>query len=112
MFHIAHVAYLSEGKVMVIASLAIPVTLPFSTGRDFSWCNLLHSSPMRLLLLRSLVHVGWHAVGVLGTLSLLASVAFFSAFEIIILALRALPATLRELEVSSLLDGRGLLGVV
>jgi hypothetical protein len=39
-------------------------------------------------------------------------VAFFSAFEIIILALRALPATLRELEVSSLLDGRGLLGVV
>ena len=41
----------------------------------------------------------WHTFAVLGSLRLLASVAFLSSFEVIVLALAAFPSTIRELEV-------------
>ena len=42
----------------------------------------------------------WHTFAVLGSLRLLASVAFLSSFEVVVLALAAFPSTVRELEVA------------
>ena len=49
----------------------------------------------------------WHTFAVLGSLRLLASVAFLSSFEVVVLALAAFPSTVWELEVglSGWLDG-------
>ena len=41
----------------------------------------------------------WHAFTVVGGLSLLASVAFLSSFEVVVLALAAFPSAIWELEV-------------
>ena len=48
----------------------------------------------------------WHAFTVVGGLGLLASVAFLSSFEVVVLALAAFPSAIRELEVN---DRLGLL---
>jgi hypothetical protein len=44
--------------------------------------------------------VSWHSFRVFKALGLFAPVAFFAAFEVVVLALATLPATFRELEVS------------
>jgi hypothetical protein len=44
--------------------------------------------------------MSWHSFRVFIALRLFASVAFFAAFEIIVLALAALPTSFRELEIS------------
>ena len=104
MAHVAHVAGVSERKVVVGAPLAGPVTN--SLGRllawNLSWSDLLHSFSKSILVFGGLLHMRWHTIGVLVRLGLLAPVAFLAALEVVVLALRALPSTFWELEVSSL----------
>ena len=49
-----------------------------------------------------LEHVLWLSLKILGALGLFASEALFPALEVVILALGAFPASIRELEVISL----------
>jgi len=44
----------------------------------------------------------WHAFAIILSLRFLASVALLSSFEVVVLALAALPSTVRELEVAVL----------
>jgi hypothetical protein len=55
--------------------------------------------------------VSWHTFGVLLALGFLASVALFAAFEVVVLAFAALPASFGELEVSPRWKRRKFLGV-
>ena len=104
--HVAHVAGISKREVMVAASLTSPIADSLRASLLGSawelWGDLLHGFPLLLSLLRGDLHVSWHTIGVFGRLDLLAPVAFLAAFEVVVLALGALPAALRELEVSSL----------
>lgn len=124
MAEIAHVAYISEGKVVIEASLAYPVTnslLNFlsrgSVGLGwaasflltrFFWlvvitCCLNFLQETLLLSLGSLSwwhsQVLWHTFAIIKGFRLLASVAFLSSFEVIVLALAAFPSAIWELEV-------------
>lgn len=121
---VAHVAYVSEGEVVVEASLASPVThslldllarsgvvlggtAAFLLASVFgvlliTWCLLLQET-----LLFSLGSLVWrhsqvlrHALAVVGSLWLLASVALLPSLEVVVLALAALPSAVRELEVA------------
>lgn len=128
---IAHVADVSEGEVVVEASLASPVTdsLLNFLGRSrggfggTAWFLLawliginiaLSFHFLQETLLFSLGSLSWwhsqmlwHTFAVIIGLSFLASVALLSAFKVVVLALAALPSTIWELEVafSSLLEG-------
>ena len=42
----------------------------------------------------------WHTFTIIGSFRLLASVAFLSSFEVVVLALAAFPSTIWELEVA------------
>jgi len=123
MAKVAHVAYISEGEVVIEASLACPVTnsllnlfsrsrVDFGTTACFFLANFFNwllvtcldlLQETLLFSLGSLVwrhsQVLWHALRVVRGLWLLASVALLSSFEVVVLALAALPSTVRELEV-------------
>ena len=131
--HVAHVANVSEGEVVVEASLASPVTnslldllgrgggglgraasiLLASFFRVVGFITSLHFLQETLLLsLGSLSwrhgEMLWHTFAVVDSFRLLASVAFLSSFEVVVLALAAFPSTVWELEVVGLsgwLDG-------
>ena len=120
---VAHVAYISEGEVGVEASLTCPVTysLLYLLGRSgvglgataaflvarvygvllITLCLLLQGT-----LLFSLGSLVWrhsqvlrHAFAVVGSFWLLASVALLPSLEVVVLALRALPAAIWKLEI-------------
>jgi hypothetical protein len=100
--HVAFVAHISEREVVVEAPLAAPVThsalIRLLGVWYFRWYHLLHGLPLRIL--GGQLHVSWHTFRVFSTLGLFAPVAFFTALEVVVLALAALPATFGELEVS------------
>jgi len=50
--------------------------------------------------------VSWHTVAIVISFRFLASVAFLSSLEVVVLALAALPSAIWELEVGLLLNGR------
>ena len=121
---IAHVADISEREVVVETSLACPVTnslldllarssvalgaasflLKVVIGVLIFTCSLYFFQETLLLSLGSLVwrhcQVLWHSFSVIRCLWFLASVALLPAFEVVVLALAALPSTVRELEVA------------
>ena len=113
--HVAHVAGLSEGEVVVEASLAGPVTDSFGVAGllvflhlvELDWAVFVgHSGLVLSYFLASLLewlgHVFWLSIVVVGGLGLLASEASFSSLEVVVLALVALPSAVWEHEASSL----------
>ena len=120
---LAHVADLSERKVVVEASLTGPITytlcwslrgtlslrvegnravLVVALGCDSLHDLLLHDLGLFLVyLLLWLEHVLRFAFDVLNALGLLASVALLSALEVVVLALVTFPAAIWEFEAAS-----------
>jgi len=113
---LAHVAHVTETKVVVGASLAGPVASSLLVEVASELVDSVVEAVLvsfvlavgvgfagLLLLGQSVDHVVWLSVNVLGGLGLLASVASFSSLEIVVLAFGALPATVWELKVGSLI---------
>ena len=104
MAHVAHVTNISECKVVVEAPLAAPVThspgVWFLFCYHLSWCHFLHNFSQRIFIFNGNLHMSWHSFRIFIAFGLFAPVAFFAAFEVVVLALAALPASFRELEVS------------
>lgn len=121
--HVAHVAYISEGKVVVEASLAGPVTNSLLDLLGGSWCfrctarllgiNFFRFGIFRIFLKETFLfefsslwgrhgQVSWHAFAVIFSLRFFASMAFFSSLEVVVLALAAFPSSVWELEVTLL----------
>jgi len=118
--HVAHVAHISEGKVVVEASLAGPVTNSLLDLLRGSWgfsctarllgINFFRFGIFRIFLKETFLfefsslwgrhgQVSWHAFAVIFGLRFFASMAFFSSLEVVVLALAAFPSSVWELEV-------------
>ena len=123
----AHIAGISEGEVVIEASLAGPISNSLSwllrvriggCAVFFSICKLVHDDlfhDLTLLLIAVdlwLEHMLWFAVGVIRWFGLLASIALLSALEVIVLAFVALPASIWEVKTSSVLCLACFAGVV
>jgi len=124
---VAHITGVSEGEVVIEASLAGPISNSLcwllwvrigSCAVFVSICKLVHDNlfhDLTLLLVAvdlRLEHMLWFAVGVIRWLGLLASVALLSALEVIVLAFVALPASIWEVKTSSVLCLACFAGVV
>jgi len=118
--HVAHVAHISEGKVVIEASLAGPVTNSLLDLLGGSWgfrctarlldINFFRFGVFRIFLKETFLfefsslwgrhgQVSWHAFAVIFGLRFFASVAFLSSLEVVVLALTAFPSSVWELEV-------------
>lgn len=123
MTQLTHITDISEGKVVIEASLAGPVSDTFSwslwtlclcvEGNRAVFIVVLLSDSIHDLLLHYLgfflvdllfwfKHVFWLTLSIFNALSFLTSVALFSSLEVVVLALVTLPAAFWELETALL----------